>query len=129
MLDSIAQLWNDFLSLFDGIPEDAIAITVYVGGTIVALWAWHQLTRRMPSPLGGILWIIVFALLATPTISEGDNAGLAPALIGLIFGVLTKDNTLIFSNASAILFVAGIGFLIGYCWSKYQAGRNPSDEL
>ncbi|KAA8735678.1 hypothetical protein F4V57_02480 [Acinetobacter qingfengensis] len=123
MLDLIASWWNSFLSLFDAIPENAIAITVYVGGTIIALWAWYNIARRLPSPIGGITWIILFALLATPTVSEGSNAGLAPAFIGLIFGILTKENTLIIANLAAILFVAGIGFLIGFLWSKYQTTK------
>jgi MFS superfamily sulfate permease-like transporter len=123
VLESIAAVWNAFLSLFDAIPEDAIAITVYVGGTLLALWAWHNLTRRLPSPLGGILWVMLFAILATPTISEGNNAGIAPAIIGLIFGVLTKEQHLILGNAAAILFVGGLSFLVGFCWSKYQAAK------
>ena len=78
---------------------------------------------RLPNPIGGILWIIVFAILATPTISEGPNSELAPAIFGLIFGVLTKEHVLIWSNLSLILFVIGTGLLIGFCWSKYSANK------
>ncbi len=124
MMD-FSQWWYQFLGLFDGIPEDNIAVTVYVGGTVLALYCWYSIARRLPSPLGGITWIILFACLATPTVSEGDNAGLAPALIGLIFGILTKEQPLIWSNLASILFVASIGFLIGFCWSKY---RNLKDQ-
>ena len=121
--EQITALWNSFLSLFDTIPEDTLAITVYVGGTIIALLCWYNIARRLPSPLGGITWIILFACLATPTISEGQNAELAPAIIGLIFGVFTKEQHLIWSNLGSILFVAGIGFLVGYFWTKYKDSR------
>ncbi len=131
MLENISSYlvswWHSFLSLFDNIPEDVIASTVYVGGTLIALWAWYNISKRLPSPIGGISWILLFALLATPTVSEGDNAGLAPAIIGLIFGILTKEEPLIFSNLASILLVAGVGFLIGYFWSKYKANKtSPS---
>lgn len=122
----MTQWWYSFLSLFDTIPEDTIAITVYIGGTIVALLCWYSIARRLPSPLGGITWIILFACLATPTVSEGDNAGLAPAFIGLIFGILTKEQPLIWSNLASILFVAGLGFFVGFCWSKYKSNQNQA---
>ncbi|MFU8927928.1 hypothetical protein [Acinetobacter puyangensis] len=123
MLDQLTVWWHSFLSIFDAIPENSIAVTVYIGGTLIALWAWYGIAKRLPSPFGGISWIILFALLATPTVSEGDNAGIAPAIIGLIFGVLTKEEPLILSNLLYILVVAGLGFFIGYCWSKYQANK------
>lgn len=129
MLEQITAWWNSFLSLFDAIPEDTLAITVYVGGTIIALLCWYGIARRLPSPFGGITWIILFACLATPTVSEGQNAELAPAIIGLLFGVLTKEQLLIWTNFAAILFVAGIGFLVGYCWSKYKESRQLSQQI
>lgn len=119
MLEQIAQWWNGFLSLFDQIPEDNIAITVYVGGTVIALWAWYLIDRRLPKAIRGISWIIVFALLATPTVSEGNNAQLAPAVIGLIFGVLTKEPRLIWLNAALMCSVAMILFFSTYLWSKF----------
>ena len=122
--EQISALWYNFLSLFDTIPEGVIATTVYVGGTLIALMCWYSIARRLPSPLGGITWIILFACLATPTVSEGSNAELAPALIGLIFGILTKEQPLIWTNLSMIMFVAGMGFLVAYCWSRYKANRN-----
>lgn len=124
MLEQITLWWNQFLSLFDGIPEQSIAVTVYIGGTLIALWAWYNVTKRLPSPIGGISWIIVFACLVTPTVSEGDNAGIAPALIGLLFGILTKEQPLILSNLMAIFSVIGIGCLVGYCWSKYKTHQS-----
>ena len=69
-------------------------------------------------------WIVLFAILATPTISEGPNSAIAPAFFGLIFGVLTKDSPIIWSNVSLIAFVMGMGLCAGYFWSKYQANKN-----
>ncbi|NNH87761.1 hypothetical protein [Acinetobacter terrae] len=114
---------NSFLSLLDSIPEDSIAVTVYVLGSIIILWAWYTIAKHLPKPLGGITWIIGFAILLTPTVSEGNNASIAPAIFGLLFGVLTKETALVWSNASLILFVVGLGLVVGYLWSRYTANK------
>lgn len=114
---------NSFLSLLDSIPEDSIAVTVYVLGSIIILWAWYAIAKRLPKPLGRITWIIGFAILLTPTVSEGNNASIAPAIFGLLFGVLTKETALVWSNASLILFVIGLGLVVGYLWSRYTANK------
>ncbi|MFB2537686.1 MULTISPECIES: hypothetical protein [unclassified Acinetobacter] len=126
---NIESFFNRFLSLFDGIPEATIAVTVYVGGTLLALYAWYGITRRIPSPFGGILWVILFAILATPTISEGENAGVAPAIIGVLFGILTKEKSLITNNIMLIALVMSIGFLVHFCWLKYKENLIKTGEL
>lgn len=123
VLETLTAIWSRILSVLDQFPEEHVAIIVYVTGTIIALWCWYRLMSRLPNPIGGILWIIVFAILVTPTISEGPNSALAPAIFGLIFGVLTKEYVLVWSNLSLILFVTGIGLSIGFCWSKYTANK------
>ncbi|ENU87040.1 hypothetical protein [Acinetobacter sp. CIP 102129] len=123
MLETLTAIWSNILSVLDQFPEENVAIIVYVTGTLIALWCWYRLMSRLPNPVGAILWIIVFAILATPTISEGPNSALAPAVFGLIFGILTKEHILIWSNLSLILFVIGVGLLVGFCWSKYSANK------
>jgi len=114
---------NGYVTVLDSIPEETIAVLVYVIGSIIALWCWYGVTKRLPRTLGGILWILAFAVLLTPTVSEGPNASVAPAIFGLMFGVLTKEQELVWINASLILFVIGIASLIGYCWSTYVTNK------
>ena len=114
---------NSFLALLDSIPEDSIAITVYLLGSVIMLWSWYSIAKRLPKPFGGITWMIGFAILLTPTVSEGNNASIAPAFFGLLFGILTKENALVWSNASLILFVVGLGLVVGYLWSQYTAKK------
>lgn len=111
---------NSVMTGLDSIPETAIAVSVYLLGSAIILWCWYEIAKRLPNPLGGITWIVLFAILLTPTVSEGSNAALAPAIFGLLFGVLTKEMPLVWANLSAILFVIGLGLLIGYFWSKYR---------
>lgn len=117
-------IMNQLFSFLDVIPEGVIALAAYGIGAIIALWCWWRLMRRLPTTFGAISWLIVFAILVTPTVSEGPNASVAPAIFGLLFGVLTKDSPLIWSNLSLILFVVGLGLVIGYCWSKYSTNKN-----
>lgn len=124
VLEQLTGIWTNFLDLLDSIPEDNIAISVYILGTLLILWCWYGIAKRLPSPLGGITWIIVFAVIATPTISEGPNSEVAPAVFGLLFGILTKDTPLIWSNLALIAFVIGIGLIAGFFWSKYKANKN-----
>lgn len=114
---------NSFLALLDSIPEDSIAITVYLLGSVIMLWSWYAIAKRLPKPFGGITWMIGFAILLTPTVSEGNNASIAPAFFGLLFGILTKENALVWSNASLILFVVGLSLVVGYLWSQYTAKK------
>ena len=114
---------NSFFVLLDSIPEDSIAITVYFLGSFILLWSWYAIAKRLPKPIGAITWIIGFAILLTPTVSEGNNASIAPAIFGLLFGILTKENSLVWSNASLILFVIGLGLVVGYLYSKYSLNK------
>ncbi|MCH4245216.1 hypothetical protein [Acinetobacter gerneri] len=120
-------LWDNAVSLLDVIPEDSIAIAVYIVGALIILWCWYGVQKRLPQPLGGISWAVVFALIATPSISEGPNSSIAPAFFGLLFGVLTKDGSLIWSNLSLISLVLGLGLVIGYFWSKFKMTKNTAD--
>ncbi|EPK7239018.1 hypothetical protein JH014_000063 [Acinetobacter baumannii] len=124
MREDQAGILNQLLSSLDAIPEEIIALTAYGVGAIIALWCWWRLMRRLPTTLGAISWLVVFAILVTPTVSEGPNASVAPDIFGLLFGVLTKDSPLIWSNLSLILFVIGLGLVIGYCWSKYITNKS-----
>ena len=128
MLEQVSAIWNSLLSSLDALPEDSIAVTVYVIGTMIVLWCWYGVAKRLPRMIGGISWIVLFAVLATPTVSDGANAEIAPAIFGLLFGILTKEQSLVWANASLILFVVGVGLVIGYLWSKYRMNKTASNE-
>ena len=81
---------DSFLSMLDSIPEDSIAVTVYLLGSLLILWCWYSIATRLPKLLGGITWMMIFA---------------------------------IWSNLSLILFVMGVGLVIGFFWSKYVANK------
>ena len=119
---------NGYVNVLDSIPEQSIAVAVYLLGSLIALLCWYGVTRRLQRVMGSFLWLLAFAVLLTPTVSEGPNASVAPAIFGLLFGVLTKEQELVWINASLILFVIGLGCVIGYCWSSYIS-KKPDTTL
>jgi len=107
---------NSFLALLDSIPEDSIAIAVYLLGSVIMLWSWYAIAKRLPKPFGGITWMIGFAILLTPTVSEGNNASIAPAFFGLLFGILTKEEAFVWSNSNLNFFFFWVCFGVVYFW-------------
>ena len=123
MREDQTGIWTNLGSAINSIPEDSIAITVYILGSLIILWCWFGIAKRLPALLGAITWIVIFAVLLTPTISAGPNSAIAPAVFGLLFGVLTKDSPLIWSNLSLISFVIGLAMVVGYFWTKFKTSK------
>lgn len=118
----------DLFAFLDNIPEYYLAIAIYLGGSLFVLWLWYFIARALPRPIGGMSWVFLFAVLLSPTITEGTNAKIAPAIVGLMFGFLTDEKHLIWSNLVPILFVSALGFFLGYLWNKYQEYQQPAAE-
>ncbi|MEC7118859.1 MAG: hypothetical protein VXW65_03015 [Pseudomonadota bacterium] len=118
--EKVEPAWDWWTSLFEGVPEYPLAVSVYVGGSVLALLLWLRVVRALPRPIGGMSWVILFAILFAPTVTEGANAQLAPAAIGLIFAVITKDHVLMLQSALPILFLIGIGFLLGFLYERLR---------
>lgn len=105
-------------TLLDALPENIVAVSVYVVGAILVLLLWYLMTKPYPRFCALSTWI-VFAFIVTPNISEGSNAALAPAVFGLMFGILTHEHNLIWVNLGTILFVVGLGGVVGFLWLKF----------
>lgn len=128
VLDQNSGIVSQFTGSLDAIPEGVIALTVYALGSLIVLWCWYEIAKRLPKPLGGMTWVMLFAILLTPTVSVGTNASLAPATFGLIFGVLTKDMPLVWSNAALLACVTALGWLVGYFYALYQAKQQKKSS-
>lgn len=128
MLEQNSGIVDQLTGSLDAIPEGVIAVAVYALGSLIALWCWYGIVKKWPKPLGGMTWGLLFAILLTPTVSMGNNASLAPAAFGLIFGILTKDMPLVWNNAALIACVTAFSWLIGYCWSWYRNQQNKKTD-
>ena len=123
-LERVEPAWNWWVSLFEGVPEYPLAVSVYIGGSVLALLIWLRVVRMLPHPVGAMRWVVMFAVLFAPTVTEGENAQLAPAVIGLMFGVITKDQSLMLKSALPILLMIGLGFVLGFLYERLR--RVPS---
>lgn len=127
VLNFLLTLWDLFLSIFDGVAERNIAVGVYIFGALFVLWGWSMvLAKPFPKALRHSGSIFLFAFFFTPTISEGVNANIAPAIFGLLFGLITKEMHLFWVNLASILFVMAVGFIVMYCYHHFKRSSTPS---
>lgn len=122
VLNTDTGVLHQILSYLDIFPEGSIAIVTYIGGVILTLLAWYFITKPYPK-FCAISTLVLFAIIATPTVSEGSNAALAPAICAVLFGTLTHDHALVVLNLACMLFVVGLGLLVAYCWNKFILQR------
>ncbi len=43
---------DSFLSMLDSIPEDSIAVTVYLLGSLLILWCWYSIAHTPAEAVG-----------------------------------------------------------------------------
>ncbi len=118
--DMIEPALNSWFHLFKHVPEYPLAVSMYLGcGALIAL-LWWRIARRLPRLLGGFLWLLVFALIFSPTITEGANAQIAPAIVGVLLNVKPFNAAGLLSNLLPILLVMGIGCIVAFVLNKMR---------
>lgn len=125
VLETIEPAWTAWTSLFAGVPEYPLAVSVYLGGSALALLLWVRVARALPRPLGGMSWVLLLAILLTPTVTPGINAQLAPAVVGLGLAVVSKQYDQIIPHLLPMLAVIGVGFLVGFLLERLQVAAAP----
>ncbi len=120
MTGLMSELMTGWMNWWEGVSPYWFAVTVYLTGSVIVLWLWLSIVRVLPRPLGGLSWLLVLTLLMTPTVTEGVNASLAPAVVGLLIGVFTKNPVLALYSLLPMLLVFGVGCLAGFIWQRVQ---------
>lgn len=118
ILAKIVFLW---IRLVDGIPEEELSFSVYVGASIIVLILLYFFTKILPKFLRGVIFILSVAILFTPGGTIGDTGGSAPAIIGVAHHVLMGDFGKALSGLLPILAVAMILFVAGALWQMIRA--------
>lgn len=131
-LDQIGSVIGEIVvwwtQLVKGIPPDSLPMTAYVGFSIIVLLLWIVVVRVLPKTLAGLSWIILFAILLTPTTSLGTPPEMAPASIAVVYGILMKDSSIIFNSLLPIMIVITVGCILGFLWQIVRMGLDKTKK-
>ena len=125
VLGEIIIWWE---KLVKGVPPDKLPLYAYVGFSIVVLLLWILVVRILPKTLAGLSWIILFAILLTPTTSLGTPPDIAPASISVVYGILLKDPAIIFNGLLPIMVVITVGCILGFIWQILRMGIDKTNK-
>ncbi|WP_227430793.1 hypothetical protein [Psychrobacter sp. I-STPA6b] len=124
-LDTISDWLSDvtirWSHLVQDVPPEMLPMYAYVGFSVVVLILWLLVARVLPRPFGGMSWIAVFAVLLTPGMALGDSGEVAPASMGVVYGILMKDMGLALSSLIPILVVFSVGLALGFIWTLIKS--------
>ena len=98
------------------VPPADLPMYAYLGGSILVLVLWLLVARILPKPLGGISWMMLFAVLLAPGTALGDASEIAPASISVVYAVMMKDFSGAIANMLPVLVVLVVGLFIGFVW-------------
>lgn len=124
--DILGELVIWWSQLVKDVPPADLPMYAYLGGAIMVLVLWVLVARVLPRPLGGMSWMILFAVLLAPGTALGDPSVLAPASISVIYAIMMKDIAAAVSNALPILIVLVVGLFIGFVWQLIRGAFESS---
>ncbi|WP_201543866.1 hypothetical protein [Psychrobacter sp. H7-1] len=117
--------WSHFVA---NVPPDMLPMYAYVGFSVMVLLLWLLVVRVMPSPFGGMSWLAVFAILLAPGSAAGETGDIAPASIGVIYGILMKEPGAAMRSLLPILVVFAVGLVLGFIWQMIKNAVESSAE-
>ena len=123
ILGEIVIWWSQMVS---GVPADDLPMYAYLGFSIVVLILWLLVARIMPRPLGGMSWMVLFAVLLAPGTALNDPSTIAPASIGIVYAIMMKDTAGAITNALPVLIVLVAGLFIGFVWQLIRGAFESS---
>jgi hypothetical protein len=98
----------------------------YLGGVIIVLILWLLVARVLPRPLGGMSWMMLFAVLLAPGTALGDPSVIAPASISVVYAIMMKDTAGAIANMLPILVVLVVGLFVGFVWQLIRGAFESS---
>lgn len=123
ILGEIVIWWSQ---LVKNVPPADLPMYAYLGGSILVLLLWILVARMLPRPLGGMSWMMLFAVLLAPGTALSDPSVIAPASISVVYAVMMKDTTAAITNALPILVVLVVGLFIGFVWQLIRGAFDSS---
>ncbi|WP_201607249.1 hypothetical protein [Psychrobacter okhotskensis] len=123
ILGEIAIWWGQ---LVKDVPPADLPMYAYLGGVVIVLVLWLLVARMLPRPLGGMSWMMLFAVLLAPGTTLGDPSVIAPASIGVVYAIMMKDMAGAVANMLPILVVLVVGLFVGFVWQLIRGAFESS---
>lgn len=123
ILGEIAIWWGQ---LVKDVPAADLPMYAYLGGVIIVLILWLLVARVLPRPLGGMSWMMLFAVLLAPGTALGDPSVIAPASISVVYAIMMKDISGAIANMLPILVVLVVGLFVGFVWQLIRGAFESS---
>ncbi|MFP3456107.1 hypothetical protein R0J89_07560 [Psychrobacter sp. SIMBA_152] len=118
ILGEIAIWWGQMVK---DVPPADLPMYAYLGGAVLVLVLWILVARVLPKPLGGMSWMVLFAVLLAPGTALGDPSELAPASISVVYAVMMKDYAGAVANMLPILVILVVGLFVGFVWQLIRS--------
>ena len=129
-LDAISDILGELIiwwgQLVKDVPVADLPMYAYLGGVIIVLVLWLLVARILPRPLGGMSWMILFAVLLAPGTALGDPSVIAPASISVVYAIMMKDTTGAIANMLPIMVVLFVGLFVGFVWQLIRGAFESS---
>ncbi|MGM8888256.1 hypothetical protein ACS8FD_20175, partial [Psychrobacter sp. 1U2] len=123
LLGEIVIWWSQMVK---DVPPADLPMYAYLGGSIIVLLLWILVARMLPRPLGGMSWMVLFAVLLAPGTALSDPSVIAPASISVVYAIMMKDMTGAITNALPILVVLVAGLFLGFVWQLIRGAFESS---
>ena len=125
ILGEIAIWWGQMVK---DVPAADLPMYAYLGGVVIVLILWLLVARMLPKPLGGMTWMVLFAVLLAPSTALNDPSVLAPASIHVVYSIMMKDFAGAIAGMVPILVVLVAGLFIGFIWQLIRGAFESSLE-
>ena len=129
-LDAISDILGEIIiwwgQLVKDVPVADLPMYAYLGGVIIVLVLWLLVARILPRPLGGMSWMILFAVLLAPGTALGDPCVIAPASISVVYAIMMKDMSGAIANMLPIMVVLFVGLFVGFVWQLIRGAFESS---
>ena len=123
ILGEIVIWWSQMVK---NVPPADLPMYAYLGGSIVVLLLWILVARMLPRPLGGMSWMVLFAVLLAPGTALNDPSVIAPASISVVYAIMMKDTATAITNVLPILVVLVVGLFVGFVWQLIRGAFDSS---
>ncbi|OLF39323.1 MULTISPECIES: hypothetical protein [unclassified Psychrobacter] len=123
LLGEIVIWWSQMVK---DVPPADLPMYAYLGGSIIVLLLWILVARMLPRPLGGMSWMVLFAVLLAPGTALSDPSVIAPASISVVYAIMMKDMVGAITNSLPVLIVLVAGLFVGFVWQLIRGAFESS---